>query len=173
MILSWEAFFQVERADKSPFFVFVGDLTVRVTGTSFNIREDASGDIEVAVMEGEVLFYQSGRQDDAVHITAGQRSLYRTNQHLFETEKIESENFLFWKTGTLAYEDTPLQEVFEELGNYFDQEITVTDPEILQNMWYSVHQGQTFKEIIDELCLYFDLDGVISNDTIRVQQKYP
>jgi len=171
--LSGEAFFQVERVKKSPFYVFVGGMTVRVTGTAFNIREDAIATIEVAVTEGEVIFYESGREDEAVRITAGHRSLYRADQHMFETEETGSENFLFWRTGTLIYEDTPLQEVFEELEMYFNREITVKDPEILQNRWYSVHQGQTLSEIIEELCVYFDLECIASNDTIRVQRKRP
>jgi len=171
--LTGEAYFEVHRAEMSPFFVFVGDMTIRVTGTSFNIREDATGNIEVAVVEGEVLFYESGKEDKAVRIIAGQQSVYRADQQLFETKKSGSENFLFWRTGTLTYEDTPLQEVFEELEMYFKREIMVTDPEILQEIWYAVHRSETFKEIIEELCVYFDLECIVSNDTILVQRKSP
>ena len=170
--LSGEAFFEVRRAEKCPFYVYVGEMTVRVTGTSFNIREDVSGDVEVAVIEGEIFFYESGREDEAIRLTEGQKSVFRFNQQVFETKETTSDNFLFWKTGTLAYEDTPLQIVFEELGSYFNRKIIVEDPGILQNRWYSTHKGQTINEIIDELCLYFDLEWTEINDTILVQREH-
>ena len=168
--LSGEAFFEVKRAEKSPFYVYVGEMTIQVTGTSFNIREDASGSIEVSVIEGKVLFYHSGMEDEAIRLSAGERSVYRADQQEFETEETTSENFLFWKTGTLKYEDTPLQKVFEELELYFNQKIVLENPDILKNRWYSTHQGQTLNEIIDELCLYFDLEWIERNDTILVQR---
>ncbi len=168
--LSGEAFFEVKRADKSPFYVYVGEMIVQVAGTSFNIREDVSGSIEVSVIEGKVLFYPSGMEDEAIRLSAGQRSVYRADQQELEIEETASENFLFWKTGTLIYEDTPLQKVFVELELYFKRKIVMEDPEILKNRWYSTHQGQTLYEIIDELCLYFDLEWIERNDTILVQK---
>lgn len=171
--LSGEAFFDVKQAEKSPFFVYAGGMTVRVVGTAFSIRQDTGGSIEVAVIEGEVLYYVSGMEDEAVRIPAGQKSVYHTEQKLFETEETASENFLFWKTGTLAYEDTPLQIVFEELELYFNRAIVAKDESILQERWNSVHQGEQLTEIMKELCIYFDLEFVEMNDTLLVQREHP
>lgn len=169
--LSGEAFFDVRHAEKSPFYVYVGEMTVQVVGTSFNIREVASGNIEVAVTEGEVLFYESGNEDEAIRITTGQRGVFQVEQHIFEIAETTSDNFLFWKTGTLAYKDTPLPVVFEELEFNFDREITVKDSVILKSRWNSIHKGQQLNEIIEELCLYFDLESILLNDTILIQRK--
>jgi transmembrane sensor len=170
VILSGEAFFDVSKVKNSRFYVAVGAMTVRVTGTAFNIREDASGNIEVSVVEGEVLFYENWQKDNAIRIAAGQRSIYQTESGEFEKELFTSENFLFWKTGTLVYKDTPLKVVFDELGNYFDKKIIVKDPGILQNRWNSIHHGQQLDDILEELCMYFDLECVEQIDTILVQR---
>ena len=170
--LSGEAFFEIKKAEKSPFYIYVGETTVLVTGTSFNIKEDAFGSIEVTVIEGAVLFYESGRKEEAIRITAGQKSVYRADQDIFETDKTASENFLFWKTGTLVYKDTPLSVVFEELESFFNRKIVVEDPEILKNRWYSTHQDQTLNEIIDELCLYFDIECIEMNDTLLIHGNH-
>jgi ferric-dicitrate binding protein FerR (iron transport regulator) len=169
--LSGEAFFDVRQAEKSPFIVYVGEMTVRVIGTSFNIRQDAGGSIEVSVIDGEVNFFESGKVDEGIRITAGQRGIYNSEKRILNTEKSDSENFLFWKTGILEYKDTPLSEVIKELEYHFDQKIIVKDPDFLQNRWNSVHQGQPLNEILEELCLYFDLECFASNDTILVQRK--
>jgi ferric-dicitrate binding protein FerR (iron transport regulator) len=88
-----------------------------------------------------------------------------------EAEHSVSDNFLFWKTRTLIYEDAPLGQVFEELEEYFEQKIMVRNPEILQNRWNSVHRDQPFHEIMEELCLYFDLECIVRDDTIQVQSR--
>lgn len=168
--LSGEAFFDVSKVKNSRFDVKVGTMTVQVTGTQFNIREVPQGDIEVSVVEGEVLFYETGKRDQAVPIAAGQRSVYVAEQGEFENEPLNSENFLFWKTGTLAYKDTPLEVVFEELGSYFNRTIAVKDSAIMLNRWNSIHKGQQLDEIMEELCIYFNLECIDRNDTILVQR---
>ena len=35
-------------------------MNVKVVGTSFNVKEDASGRIELGVVQGVVLFYETG-----------------------------------------------------------------------------------------------------------------
>jgi ferric-dicitrate binding protein FerR (iron transport regulator) len=171
--LSGEAFFNVSKVKNSRFYVKVGTITVQVTGTQFNIREVPPGDIEVSVVEGEVLIYETGKRDRAVRIAAGERSVYTAEQGGFENEHLDSENFLFWKTGTLAYRDTPLEVVFEEIGNYFHREIIIKDPELLKERWNSTHQGQQLDEIIGELCIYFNLECIERNDSILVQRRQP
>lgn len=173
VILSGEAFFDVSKVKNSRFYVDLGKMTVQVTGTAFNIREEPSGDIEVSVVEGEVIFYETGKRDQAIQITAGQRVVYQADKGEFDNEQFTSENFLFWKTGTLVYRATPLEAVFKELGNYFHRTIVVKDPSILNDNWSSVHRGRQLDEIMEELCVYFELEYINRNDTILVQRKHP
>lgn len=170
--LKGEAFFDVSKVKNSRFSVEVGAMTVQVTGTAFNIREDHSGNIEVSVVEGEVLFYENGKRDNNIRIAAGQKSTYQVDMGQFDNEPFASENFLFWKTETLAYKDTPLWLVFDELEKNYNRTIVVKDSQILQNRWNSLHSGQQLDEIMEELCIYFDLECIEQNDTILVQRKH-
>jgi len=171
--LTGEAFFDVKQAEKSPFFVYMDEITVRVTGTSFNIREYDSGNVEVSVIEGEVMVYPSGEEDQAVQVTAGNRCIYHTEHQIFESEVTDSENFLFWRTGTLTYKDAPLEDVFEELGNCFNKRIMVSDSALLKERWNSVYRGEQLEEILKELSSYFELECIENNDTILVQRRQP
>ncbi|MGW8316484.1 MAG: FecR family protein [Bacteroidales bacterium] len=173
VILSGEAFFDVSKVKNSRFYVEVGTATVLVTGTQFNIREDASGNIEVSVVEGEVLFYENGRRDQAVRIAAGERSIYQAEWGEFHNEQIGSGNFLFWKTGTLVYKDAPLQVVLEDLERHFNRTIMVKDSGILQNRWNSEYRGLQLDDIIGDLCMYFDLEYTDHNDTLLLERKHP
>ncbi len=169
--LAGEAYFQVEHAKKSPFYIYIGEWTVKVLGTSFNLREDGSGSIEVDVVKGVVLFYEAGNQDQAIRLTDGKRCAYNPATGEIHTTAIQSANYLFWKTKKLIYRDETLNKVFKELEVLFEQKIIISDPLILQNRWNSIHEGQKLNEILNELCLYFDLEYIQKDNTICVQRK--
>jgi transmembrane sensor len=169
--LDGEAYFQVERAEKSPFYIYIGDMTVKVVGTSFNLRKDASGSIELSVVHGVVLFYETGDQDEAIRLMTGQRGVFNHATGELSTASIQSDNYLFWKTQKLIYRDESLDSVFKELEVLFKKRMIIADSLILQNRWTSTHEGQTLNEILDELCLYFDLKYIPKNDTVFIQRK--
>lgn len=171
VILSGEAYFQVERADKSPFYVNIRDMTVKVVGTSFNLREDPGGRIELGVAQGIVLFYETGGQGDTIRLTGGQKCVFDSVTGEFSTDSARSDNYLYWKTQKLTYRDEPLAAVFKELEVLFRQNIIISDPLILQNRWNSIHENQKLTEILDVICLYFDLEYFTKNDTVYIEKK--
>jgi ferric-dicitrate binding protein FerR (iron transport regulator) len=169
--LDGEAYFQVERVEKSPFYIYIGDMIVKVVGTSFNLRKDAGGSIELSVVHGAVLFYETGDQDEAVRVMAGQRGVFNHATGEISTGSIESDSYLFWKTQKLVYRDESLASVFTELEVLFKKRIIISNPLVLQYRWTSTHQGQTLNEILYEICLYFDLEYTVTDDTISIQRK--
>ena len=169
--LEGEAFFQVEHAAKSPFYIHMGEWTVKVVGTSFNLKTDDTGHIEVRVVQGKVLVYEKGNHDQAIKLVAGEEFVRNTVTGEAHKAKIQSENYLYWKTKKLIYRDEPLDKVLSELESQFGQKIIVSDPLLIQNRWNSTHEGQKLSEILDELCLYFNLEYNLKDDTIFLQRK--
>lgn len=169
--LEGEAFFKVEHAEKSPFYIHMGEWTVKVMGTSFNLKANRTGLIEVGVVQGRVLLYEKGKQDQAFTLVAGEKCVCNTATGKSHSAIIHSENYLFWKTKKLIYRDEALANVISELDSQFEQRIIVSDPLLLQNRWNSTHEGQNLNEILDELCLYFNLEHISKNDTIFLQRK--
>jgi ferric-dicitrate binding protein FerR (iron transport regulator) len=169
--LEGEAFFQVEHAENSPFYIHMTDWTVKVLGTSFNLKMDPRGQIQVSVVKGTVLFYEEGKLDQAIRVTAGERCICNMLTGESQSEPILSENYLYWKTQKLIYRDAPLSQVIGELASQFEQTIIVTDPLVSQNKWTSTHEDQDLSEVLEELCVYFDLEQFSANDTIFLLRK--
>jgi ferric-dicitrate binding protein FerR (iron transport regulator) len=161
----------VERAERSPFYVNIGDMTVKVVGTSFNLKEGEQGRIELWVVQGDVLFYVTGNQDETIRLTAGQRCLFDPQTGKYQTDTIPSNNYLYWKTRRLTYRNESLDSVFQELEVIFKKEIIVSDSLILQNRWNSTHEGQDLNEIVGLICEYFELEYTEKEDTISIQRK--
>jgi len=170
--LSGEAFFEVASMKNSPFFVHVGSSTVQVLGTSFNLKEEEEK-IIVHVLSGEVLFYESGKKKDALRLEKGSEAVYHTQSGIFEQGTFERENFLFWRTGMLIFQDEPLSQVFRELSHHFSTPIVTDDQAILLDRLTTSCEGQQLREILNELSFLHDLYYDFRNDTVYVKRKSP
>jgi len=61
-----EAFFEVVKDSKRPFYVYGGNIVTKVLGTSFSVRASENAEsIEVAVRTGKVSVYEDSGQDNA------------------------------------------------------------------------------------------------------------
>lgn len=70
--LSGEAFFEVRHDSLHPFVVHTSGTLVRVLGTSFNVRENADGEVFVGVLSGKVVFSSDKwPRDSTVVLKAG------------------------------------------------------------------------------------------------------
>ncbi|MBP8067556.1 MAG: FecR domain-containing protein [Pedobacter sp.] len=114
-----QAFFRVAKAENHPFKVAMDKSEVTVLGTSFNIRLTDSS-IVLGVKTGRVLFspYKEGATSV---LTAGQGLAYDINRREFLTQN--SANQEAWLTKELVFVDTPLEEVCEQLTNYYGVQI--------------------------------------------------
>ncbi|MEN8230067.1 MAG: FecR domain-containing protein [Bacteroidota bacterium] len=165
-----EAFFDIATLNNVPFYVYTGNSTVQVLGTSFNIKEEKEK-ITLNVISGEVLFFESGSRDHAIRLKPGQKAVYNTTTGRFEQDTFKSENFLFWKTATLTYSAEPLARVFRELEQHFNTPIEIVDRDILQDSVTTSCEGQQLQEILNELSFLHDIYYSTRSDTIFVYKK--
>jgi ferric-dicitrate binding protein FerR (iron transport regulator) len=170
--LSGEAFFQVASKVKAPFVVHVGNVEVEVLGTSFHIKEEEER-INVHVLSGKVLLYESGMKRKALRLEKGSEAVYHIQSGSFEQGAFRSENFLFWKTSILTFRDDPLSAVFSELSIHFKIPIISDDQTILRDRLTTSCEGQHLEEILDELSFLHDLRFDHRNDTIYVLRRIP
>ncbi|MBP5858364.1 FecR domain-containing protein [Marivibrio halodurans] len=125
-LVEGEAFFDVESDPDRPFLVRAEDLTVRVTGTAFDVRVTARRFV-VAVAEGSVDVSRDAAAP--TRLRPGQRlSIDRTTGHSSVTS-IDVANVAAWRSGQLMVEDAPLLDVVDVLRRYHDGMILVASTE--------------------------------------------
>jgi ferric-dicitrate binding protein FerR (iron transport regulator) len=173
VFLSGEAYFEVAEKTANPFYIYIGDFTVKVLGTSFNVKEEGQGKITVSVIKGKVLFYRSGEIENALQLAAGQEGSFDVSISSLERHDFRSENFLYWKTGKLSYKYESLAVVFEELGSSFNTQFLIEDPDILENRLTTSFDGQQRQDVLSELAMLFDLKFSTHGDTVYVSKKHP
>jgi transmembrane sensor len=170
--LAGDAYFEVVKNDASPFFVYVKNTTIKVLGTSFNIKEDKGGTVEVYVLTGKVSFFETGKRSNSLELEAGQMGVFNITSKKFEQSSFNTENFLFWMEGNLSFIDQPLDIVFQNLEKNFGTRILVEDSDILQYRFTSYCEGQQLDDILNELSILFNIRYYKRGNTIYIQKSH-
>jgi transmembrane sensor len=129
-----EAFFEVAKDPKRPFVVSVAGRQVVAVGTRFSVRRDGA-DLKVVVTEG-IVRLESGtpgasRQTPTTLLQAGSVALATSKGLLVRTGSVEdAERQLDWRSGYLAFHDTPLADATAEFNRYNTRKILVADAEV-------------------------------------------
>jgi transmembrane sensor len=130
-LVKGEALFDVSRDRIRPFVVHVGDVRIRVLGTSFSVRRFDDGSVEVSVLEGVVeVGIESGSQSQ--RLTSGQRSRIFP-QGAFQTESVPHmalERSVGWRRGLIDLNGMTLADAVAEYARYSDRRIEFSDPAI-------------------------------------------
>ncbi|RYZ49850.1 MAG: DUF4974 domain-containing protein [Sphingobacteriales bacterium] len=150
--LEGEAFFDVTRNEKQPFTIDAGAATVRVLGTSFDVK--SGKEVAVVVSTGKVSVTSMVKEDVSVVLTPGEKGIVSDSQAHKQT--VRSDNHLYWKTGELLFSNKSLEHVLGELQAYTGSRIRFadkTDAEVKeQEVNISFHK-QSLENMLTDLCL--------------------
>lgn len=125
VLLTGRAFFDVVQAMDRPFVVVADDVTVTVTGTSFDVRAGSDG-VSVAVQSGTVEVGLDGGARLGT-LTRGERlSVSRGARQVVKSE-IAPEDVASWRERRLVVDGVALAEVVEELGRHYQGFIVLRD----------------------------------------------
>lgn len=126
VILEGEAFFEVTK-NGSPFFVKSKENTVRVLGTHFNISAYPRRPITTTLVEGTV------EVSNNIHkriLAPQQQAKLISPESEFEVQNVNTSIYTSWIKGVFEFQHTPLQEIMEQLKQWYDLEIIYQTPRL-------------------------------------------
>lgn len=126
--LKGEGYFKVSKNPEKPFRVMVGDMVVKVLGTSFNINaykdQDnilttlVSGKVDIQDMTGESLVVMKPNQQ--VDFRHGQVAV----------KEVDVARFVSWIDGKFYFNDMTLENIMSQLQRWYDIEVFFTDEKL-------------------------------------------
>ncbi len=123
--LDGEAFFSVARDEQHPFVVEGNEVTVTVLGTEFNARMVSSDTLsEVVVSSGRV---QVASGASTVSLDPSQKATVDHQSRRIVTAQAGPGELLRHTGRELVFEDVPLGEVLQTIGEYFNVEMRLVD----------------------------------------------
>tara|TARA_R110002124_G_scaffold4125_1_gene25465 strand:- start:3916 stop:4914 length:999 start_codon:yes stop_codon:yes gene_type:complete len=119
-----EAAFDVTHDPARPFLIEVGESQVRVIGTAFNIRRDATT-TRVSVLRGIVQVADIQDPARAVRLTVGESVSRDDRTDRAVIRRLGADEAQAWRAGRLIYNDRPLAEVATDLSRAFATPVVV------------------------------------------------
>ncbi|MCI5083255.1 MAG: FecR domain-containing protein [Saprospiraceae bacterium] len=171
VFLTGEAYFDVQRDEEHPFVIENRHTVVEVLGTAFNLRAYPDEDFtEVEVEEGRVKFSAKDGSMEQVLTVAQKARCFKNDGHI-NVEDHSSMNAQSWRTGKLLFQNSPIEEIFEDLSRHYRMEID-TDGLAIPTCTFNLlvdTQKRSLSEILTSLQKSLDIDvDKVNNYQIRV-----
>ncbi|MBC8033119.1 MAG: FecR family protein [Chitinophagaceae bacterium] len=183
--LEGEAFFDIAKNPRKPFYVYYNKVVTKVLGTSFNIRTDGiSGNIEVEVRTGKVQVYENenmvdnDRKSMSLIITPNQKAIYKAKDRFFETTLVEHPVPVYQKEEQegeevefpgFVFENARLYEIFKQLEEAYGIEIVVSNEEMYQCVFSGDFTKQNLYDGLKIICLATNADFEINGTRILIK----
>jgi transmembrane sensor len=165
--LSGEGYFEVNHNPKIPFIVKVGEIQVLARGTTFNILAYPDEDkIETSLITGCVEILRLNENQKIVHLLNMKPSdlaIYQKADKKIINLTVPDERHYSWKDGKLIFIKEPLGEVVKKLGRWFNVDIQIQDPKLLELTYTATFVHETLPQVMELLTLVTPINYSISN----------
>ena len=161
--LNGEAYFKVAPDEKHAFIVQVGDLEVKVLGTSFNVSayEDAK-DITVVLLEGKVGIYT---QETSRMMKPGDKIEYNKTTHQLVATQVHPNDYIEWTKGNIYFEKESLANIMKALSRIYDVEIRFDSNKLPKEYFTGTIPSGGIQNALNILMLtspfYYEMDGSV------------
>ena len=161
--LNGEAYFKVAHDEKRAFIVQIGDLEVKVLGTSFNVSayEDAK-DVTVVLLEGKVGVYA---QKISHIMKPGDKIEYNKATHKITATQVHPSDYIEWTKGNIYFEKESLENIMKTLSRIYDVEIRFDSNKLPNEYFTGTIPGGGIQNALNILMLtspfYYEMDGSV------------
>ena len=124
VFLEGEAYFEVQKDQKRPFYVRTNAYNVKVYGTRFDVqayKED--NEYNTILMEGKVsleMKHGSKFSKELFLLPNQKAALTNSNNDLLITEVDNIDNYTAWKDGYLIFKNEPFPDVLRRVSHYYN-----------------------------------------------------
>lgn len=162
---SGEGYFNVNTNPERPFVIQMDLIRIEVLGTSFNVLQDSvEAFVKVTVDTGKVkIFNKSTKAYQTVNEGEEGKFDYRSREII--KYKKENINHLSWKTGILVFKDAPLDEVVNDLNDYYEVDFIIENESLKTCRLNTKIDNYKVSEVIEMLKLVFEIQVRKENDT--------
>ncbi len=154
VILKGEAYFEVESNPKKPFIVETSSLSVKATGTKFNVFGYPSEDeTAVTLVSGKVEVSLTGDKKNIKNSKLDPNQHFSFNKTNGTVSVINDDTYKYtsWIDGKLIFRNEPLSSVVKRISQVFNIDIEIKGEEIMKYNLRATFQDESLSEILQLL----------------------
>ena len=170
VFLNGEAYFEVTSNAEMPFIVKTADLTVKATGTKFNVlgyKSDLKS--EITLVDGKVSVSEietNGNSTLLSNLNPNQHLVFDRDTKLVSVKNEDTYKFYSWKDGKLIFRNEPMSEVVKKLSQVFNVDIELQGSALQDYSYRATFEDESLSEILKLL----EISSPISFKEIK---RYP
>jgi ferric-dicitrate binding protein FerR (iron transport regulator) len=164
-----EGFFSIEKDSLCPFIIRSGNLSIRVLGTSFNVKASSgSTEIEVIVNTGTVALYEGSDRKNETRISAGQKAVYIKELKKISISDNINPNFLAWQTGKIDFRGSSLVQVLDVLSSVYHKTFIITSEDLINCRLTVSFDNQELGAVLKVLEATLDIHFTVKGEIIEL-----
>lgn len=109
-----EGYFQVSRDEQHPFCVKLGDVTLEVLGTAFNVRAYTDEPQAIITLESGALAV------NGQHIKPGEQLIYDKESQSILIRAVNTKEYVSWHEGHFLFRNERLEDILHYLARWYD-----------------------------------------------------
>jgi ferric-dicitrate binding protein FerR (iron transport regulator) len=167
--LEGEAYFDVTEDKQHSFIVHAREVNIRVLGTAFNVKSYA-GDarVETTLVRGKVALETGGRDAKKIELKPNQRAVFSRESKDLALVEVETDRYTAWMSGSLVFEDSPVEDVIKALERWYGVTIHLKDKNNLQCRLTARIDRESLAETLDLLKSTTGIAYTIHGDQIEI-----
>ncbi|MBB1285326.1 FecR domain-containing protein [Flavisolibacter sp. BT320] len=159
--LKGEAFFSITPDKEKPFIITVNDVTVKVVGTSFNVRSEG-GKTEVIVETGVVDVI---RNNSVIRLRPKEKAVVKKDSAMYKVEETEK-LYNHYRTREFVCDGTPLWKLVAVLNEAYDARIVIGRDDLRNLPLNTTFHNESLDRILEIIGATFDITVTRRNDQI-------
>jgi transmembrane sensor len=160
--LNGEAFFNVTPDKKKPFIIHVNDVTIRVVGTSFNVRSE-NGRTEVIVETGIVQVMRKGK---IVELKPKEKTSIDQQDSALVKETEKEQLYNYYRTKEFVCDNTPLWKLVQVLNEAYHANIVIGRDELKTLPISTTFSNESLDQVLEVIRLTFGIAVQQTQDKI-------
>jgi transmembrane sensor len=157
-----EAFFSVAHNKAMPFVISTGGATIRVVGTSFNVK-NKDDNVEVIVETGIV---QVSRNGNTVLLRPGEKVLVQQNVPALVKENTPDHLYTYYRSKEFVADNTPLWRMVQVLNEAYDSNIVIGKKELNDLPLNTTFKNESLDDILEVISHTFKITVEKKQDSI-------
>lgn len=161
--LTGEAFFDIVPNQEQPFVIETENHTIRVLGTSFNLKTIEDETVELIVEEGSVMVNTKKRGRKPMTVSNGE-FLRAINDNYHKTLATDM-TILSWKTNRMHFKDETLENILSVINRNYNAALYIEHPSLRERKMTVTFYNNSLPVIIELICLSMNLEAEENPDT--------
>ena len=175
-----EAFFEVTHNPKQPFVIRLATASIRVLGTSFNVRaypDDPT--VRTTVVTGRVAFVPNKDASQPTAATSADTTFILPNHHVVQQVKtltvaktpVIARKETAWKENRLVFDQTPMSEVARTLERWYGLHVELDQPNLANCPLTATFEKQSIQEVMDLIGRTGQFQYTLTNNDLVIRGR--